>query len=71
MAADTSAATGIMIAGRDADGTATGMHTAVGAIPEEAKCITTPAMGSEVAKLSTAEASPTVAAVSTVDAAKR
>src|SRR5690349_20378001 len=42
-----SAATGTMIAGQDADGTATGMHTEVGAIPAEAKCITTPAIGSE------------------------
>src|SRR5215831_15695449 len=48
------AAIGIMIAGPDADGTTTGMHTAVWATPTEATCITTPAMDSVVEKPSTA-----------------
>lgn len=57
-----------MIAGPDADGTATGMRIAVGATPAEATCITTPAMDFAVESPSTAEASSTVVAGSTVAA---
>ena|SRR5215472_12156788 len=68
-AAPMSATTGIMTAGLDGDGTTTGMRIGVG--PAEAMSITTPAMDSAVGKPSTVEASPTVATVSMVDAAKR
>jgi hypothetical protein len=63
---DIGAAVGMMMAGPDADGITTVMHTVAGATPAEVRFITTPAMDSMVENPSTVEARSAVVAASTV-----